>query len=70
MMVLDGHSSTNVDFDKIVEEDSISKVAAYMYSGGDFDDEVSEELEVSKESSDMVREFLRTKLLSSGGENV
>lgn len=70
MMGLDGHSSTNVDFDKIVEEDSISKVAAYMYSGGDFDDEVSEELEVSKESSDMVREFLRTKLLSSGGENV
>ena len=70
MMGLDGHSSTNIDFDKIVEEDSISKVAAYMYSGGDFDDEVSEELEVSKESSDMVREFLRTKLLSSGGENV
>ena len=70
MMGLDGHSSTNVDFDKIVEEDSISKVAAYMYSGGDFNDEVSEELEVSKESSDMVREFLRTKLLSSGGENV
>lgn len=70
MMGLDGHSSTNVDFDKIVEEDSISKVAAYMYSGGDFDDEVSEELEVSKESSDMVREFLRAKLLSSGGENV
>lgn len=70
MAELDGRSSTNMDFDKLVEEDSISKVAAYMYSGGDFDDEVSEELEISEESSDVVREFLRTKLLSSSREDV
>lgn len=70
MAELDGRSSTNMDFDKLVEEDSISKVAAYMYSGGDFDDEVSEELEISEESSDVVREFLRSKLLSSSRENV
>ena len=57
-------------FDKLCEENSISKVTAFIYSGGDLDEEVCEEPKVSKQSSDMVREFLRSKVLSVGKQDV
>lgn len=70
MAGLNGQALNSLDFDKLIDEDSMSKVAAYMYSGGDFDDEVSEESEVPQESSSLVGEFLRAKMLSNGNKDV
>lgn len=70
MAELNGQALNSLDFDKLIDEDSMSKVAAYMYSGGDFDDEVSEESEVPQESSSLVGEFLRSKMLSNGNKDV
>ena len=70
MAELNGQALNSLDFDKLIDEDSMSKVTAYMYSGGDFDDEVSEESEVPQESSSLVGEFLRSKMLSNGNKDV
>ena len=70
MAELNGQALNSLDFDKLIDEESMSKVTAYMYSGGDFDDEVSEESEVPQESSSLVGEFLRSKMLSNGNKDV
>lgn len=65
----DNLRSTEI-FNKMVDEDSLEGFTAYMYSGGNVDDTLSEEPEVSEESSRVVRELLRVKMLSNGKSDV
>lgn len=51
-------------FDRICEENSLAKVAEFVYSGGDSDEQLYDEAKVSKQSRSMVGELIRSKVLS------
>lgn len=58
------------EFDRLCDENSIAKVAAFVYSGGEENDDVYEETKVSEQSRSMVGEFIRSKMLSTCGKDV